>query len=225
MNNARQLVIIGDSSFAEVAYEYFTRDTDYQVVAFAVERAFLTRGELLGLPVVAVEDLTETYPPAQHAAYVALVYGELNRLRSRLMATVEDLGYDLASFISPHARVSPSAKLGRHCFIFEDNVIQPYVTVGDNVVLWSGNHIGHHSHIGDNCFLASHVVVSGHCAIGVNCFLGVNASVANNITIAEDCWIGPGVVISANTQAGQMFPGARAEASKASTYRFFRLKA
>lgn len=33
-----KLVLIGDSAFAEVAYEYFTHDSPYEVVAFAVER-------------------------------------------------------------------------------------------------------------------------------------------------------------------------------------------
>ncbi len=224
MGAGKNLVIVGDSSFAEVAHEYFNQASEYQVVGFAVERAFLNRGELFGLPVVALEDMATAFPPARHAVYVALVYSELNRLRTRLAGAVEAMGYDLASFISPHARVSSSATLGRHCFVFEDNVIQPYVSIGDNVVLWSGNHIGHHSRVGDNCFIASHVVVSGHCSIAENCFLGVNAAVANDIKIAEDCWIGPGVVISADTEAGQMFPAAKADASRVNTYRFFKIK-
>jgi sugar O-acyltransferase (sialic acid O-acetyltransferase NeuD family) len=224
MGAGRNLVIVGDSSFAEVAHEYFSRDSEYQVAGFAVERAFLNRDELFGLPVVALEDMATAFPPARHDVYVALVYGELNRLRTRLAATVEAMGYDLASFVSPHARVAPSATLGRHCFIFEDNVVQPFVSIGDNVVLWSGNHIGHHSRIEDNCFIASHVVVSGHCTIGKNCFLGVNAAVANDVKIAEDCWIGPGVVISADTEARQMFPAVKAEASRVNTHRFFKLK-
>ncbi len=32
----KNLVIVGDSAFAEVAYEYFTHDSPYTVVAFAV---------------------------------------------------------------------------------------------------------------------------------------------------------------------------------------------
>ena len=224
MGAGRNLVIIGDSSFAEVAHEYFSQDSEYQVVGFAVERAFLNRTELFGLPVVALEDMATAFPPQQHDVYVALVYSELNRLRTRLVGMVESMGYDLASFVSPHARVSPSATLGRHCFIFEDNVIQPFVSIGDNVVLWSGNHIGHHSRIKDNCFIASHVVISGHCTIGKNCFLGVNAAVANDVKIETDCWIGPGIVVSTDTEAGQMFPAAKAEASRVDTHRFFKLK-
>ena len=224
MPNSRNLVIVGNSSFAEVAHEYFSRDSKYQVVAFAVERAFIKNDELLGIPVVALEDMETTFPPAQHDVYVAVVYGELNRLRARLVAVVLSKGYDLASFVSPHAQISTSSKLGRHCFVFENNVIQPYVVIGNNVVLWSGNHIGHHSTIGDNNFLSSHVVVSGHCEIGANCFLGVNATITNNVKVAKDCWIGPGIVVSADTKSGRMFRATKAKASVVDSYRFFNLK-
>ena len=50
----RKLILIGDSAFAEVAFEYFQYDSPYEVVAFAVERAFLTKPELFGRPVVAM---------------------------------------------------------------------------------------------------------------------------------------------------------------------------
>ena len=45
MTKYRKLVLLGDSSFAEVAYEYFTYDSPYNVVAFAVERPPLKRDE------------------------------------------------------------------------------------------------------------------------------------------------------------------------------------
>jgi ssRNA-specific RNase YbeY (16S rRNA maturation enzyme) len=49
----RKLVIVGDSAFAEIACEYFTHDSPYEVVAFAVERAFLKRDTLMGRSVIA----------------------------------------------------------------------------------------------------------------------------------------------------------------------------
>ena len=39
----RNLVIVGDSAFAEIAYEYFETDTNYQVVAFSVEEPYLKK--------------------------------------------------------------------------------------------------------------------------------------------------------------------------------------
>ena len=51
-------------------------------------------------------------------------------------------GYQPASYISSNAFVWSNAKIGDHCFIFENNTVQPFVEIGDNVILWSGNHIG-----------------------------------------------------------------------------------
>lgn len=220
----RKLVIVGDSAFAEVACEYFTYDSRYEVSAFAAEESYLKRDRLLGRPIVAFERLTEHFSPHTHEVYVAIVYSELNRLRTRLMRAAKQAGYGLASYVSPHAFIWRNAQVGEHCFIFENNVVQPFVTIGDNVVLWSGNHIGHHSRIGDNVFVSSQVVISGFCDVGRNCFLGVNVAIANNITVAKDCWIGPGVVISKDTNEGEIHRAPEAEVAKVGARRFFKVK-
>ena len=88
---AKKLIIAGDSAFAEIAYEYFTHDSDYDVVAFAVERQYLKRDSLFGVPVVALEDVESQYSPAEHSFYAAVVYTQGNKLRARL--TLEDVDY------------------------------------------------------------------------------------------------------------------------------------
>lgn len=223
MAQKRKLVLVGDSAFAEIACEYFSAGDDYEVVAFAVEQAYLKRDSLLGRPVVAFETLAPLYPPAEHDIHVAIVYTQLNRLRARLLAAARAMGYRPASYVSPQAFVWKNAKLGEHCFIFENNVVQPFVTIGDNVVLWSGNHIGHHSVIEDNVFVSSHVVISGYCTIGSGSFLGVNATLANNVTLGKDNWVGPGCTISKDTEAGQLFRPAEAEVAKLTTWRMFKV--
>lgn len=224
MNKTHKLIIIGDSAFAEVAYEYFTHDSDYEVVGFSVEREFLKKETLLGLPVVPFENVQENFDPDEHDAFVAIVYTQLNRLRTRLCTDAKKKGFNLASYVSSRAFVWPNAQIGEHCFIFEDNTVQPFVKLCDNVILWSGNHIGHHSVIGANCFISSHVVISGFVEIEKNCFIGVNATISNNIKIAHDCWIGPGVIIIKDTQKGCLYRPAPVEAVKLSTYRLFRIK-
>lgn len=62
----KPLIIVGDSTFAEIAFEYFTHDSEMQPVAFAVEASYRTRSELFGLPVVDLETLTDRYPASEH---------------------------------------------------------------------------------------------------------------------------------------------------------------
>lgn len=195
MGKSQKLIILGDSAFAEIAYEYFTHDSEYEVVAFAVERDHLHRRDACGLPVVPFEELQARYDPADHSFFAALVYTQGNALRTRLYQAAKAKGYRPASYVSPHAFVWRNVEVGEHCFIFEHNVIQPFVKIGCNVVLWSGNHIGHHSSVGDHCFISSHVVISGFVEVGQSCFLGVNSAVANNTRIGHRCTIGAGALI------------------------------
>jgi len=220
----RKLVIIGDGEFAEIAYEYFTYDSPHEVVAFAVERDFLRRDSLFDLPVVPMEDVETRCLPAEHSAFVAVTYTQLNRVRARLYHSAKAKGFRFARYISSQAFVWRNATIGENCFIFENNVIQYHAQIGNNVVLWSGNHIGHRSVIGDHCFISSHVVVSGYCEIGESCFLGVNSSVGDHVKIGRDCIIGAGAVIVKDTEEGKVYKGERAEPSRVGSLQLFKVK-
>lgn len=218
----KPLIIVGDSSFAEIAYEYFKK-AGFEIKAFLVHREYITKGELFGIPIHPLEEVQTLFPPSQFDAFVALTYRELNRARARLCNEMSNHGYHLVSYVSPNAYVADSAVIGKNCFIFENNVIQSFVKIGDDVILWSGNHIGHHTVIEDHVFIASHVVISGHCFIGHHAFLGVNATLGNNITIGQENWIGPSCLIMKNTEAGQMYRVDPSKPSPISAYRFFKI--
>ena len=205
------LVLIGDGLFADIAYEYFTHDSDHRVVGFTVDRSHLHTTEKFGLPVVPFDEVQDHFAPADHAFYAAVTYGQLNRLRERFYREAKALGYHPASYVSSRAFVWHNVQLGEHCFIFEDNTVQPFVTLGDNVVLWSGNHIGHHSRIGNHVFVASHAVVSGCCEVGDHQFIGVNATVSNNVHIEPDCVLGAGAVVGKNLATNHIVRGPTCE--------------
>ena len=201
MNKERKLIIVGDSVFAQVAYEFFTHDSAYEVVAFCVERAYLKRTSLFGLPVVAFEELEELYTPAAHSFFAAVVFTQRNRLRTRLYLEAKEKGFAPASYVGTRARVHARARIGEHCFICEATVVQPRAEVGSNVVLWSGNYVGHHALIKSNCFTLPHAVICAFARIGENCVIGPNAMVLENVTVADDHQIEAGALVSENVSS------------------------
>ena len=223
-NKEKKLVIIGDSSFAQIAYEYFTYDSPYEVLGFAVESEFRKQDSLFGLPVIDFEKIESHFSNKSHEVFVATTFVQLNRVRTRLYLAAKEKGYKIASYISSKAFCWRNVKLGENIFIFEDNTVQPFVEISNNVILWSGNHIGHHSIIKDNCFISSHVVISGHCEIEESCFIGVNATIANNIKIAKDCLIGMGAVINKSTEENKVYVGNPAIATSITAKRLFKVK-
>ncbi len=216
--NSKRLVIFGDSAFSEIAYEYFTYDSEYTVAAFTVSREYITKDTLFELPIVPFEDVQKMYPPSDYQMHIALVYNGLNRNRTKFYNEAKRKGYQLANYISSSAFVWRNVQMEDNLFIFENNVIQPFVRLGGNIVLWSGNHIGHHSTIASHCFVASHVVISGFCNIGTSGFFGVNATVGNNVNIGKDCLIGAGTLVLKNIPDGTIMKGVRTDPAKMSSY-------
>lgn len=222
MTKTKKLVIFGDKAYAEIVYEYFTHDSEYEVVAFTVEQAYLKNTTFCGLPVVPFEEIEKLYPASEYEMHVAIVYGQLNRIREKICLAAKDKNYTLATYISSRAFTWHNVKIGENCFIFEDNTLQPFVEIKNNVVLWSGNHIGHSSVIEDNCFISSHVVISGFCRIEKNCFMGVNSTVGNHVTVGNHSWISPGAMITANVPAGSLVRGTSSEATPLNEKALFR---
>jgi sugar O-acyltransferase (sialic acid O-acetyltransferase NeuD family) len=210
----RPLVIFGLTEAAELAHWYFTRDMGRDVVAFAVDAAWLPDAPFCGRPVVAFETLAESHPPQTHDVFIALGYSKLNAVRRDKFVAARALGYSLPSYVSPRASVLNDGAIGQNCFILEDNTIQPFVRIGDNVTLWSGNHIGHHSVIEDHVFVASHVVVSGKCRVGEASFLGVNATLRDGLTIGPRCVIGAGALLLADAEAEGVYMGGASERAR-----------
>jgi len=209
---SRPLVLVGAGEFAQIACEYFQHDSDYDVQAFSVERDYLVQPQLAERPVLPWETLERHYPPGEVELFVAIPASQLNRLRRRFYLDAKRRGYRLATYVSSRAFVWRNAEVGENCFIFENNVIQPFVRVGDDCVLWSGNHVGHRTVIEDHVFISSHAVISGYCRIGEGSFIGVNATFNDGVKVAPYNVIGAGALVTRDTEPGRVYVGSPAKA-------------
>lgn len=203
----KPVVIFGLGDFARIASVYLDKDSPHPVAAFTADAQFITERSLVGKPVVPFEQLRESHPPDEYAMFVAVGFRRVNKARAEVYERCKSFGYELISYVCSRAVQWGEIEIGDNCFIFENNVIQPFVRIGNDVVLWSGNHIGHDSTIGDHCFVASHAVISGNVKIGPYCFIGVNATLRDGITIAPECVIGAGATILKDTVEKGVYRG------------------
>jgi len=206
---SRKLIIFGAGTIAQIAKYYFDIDSEYEVVAFTVNREYCTDSFYEGKPVLPFEEIELHFPKDHYEIFIAMSYDEMNRIRAAKFYEVKAKGYRIASYISSKCSFLSQFEPGENAFILEDNTIQPFVKIWNNVTLWSGNHIGHHSVIHDHNFISSHVVISGFCTIQSNCFLGVNSTLAHNVTLAKGTLLGAGVIITKNTEDNGVYVPAK----------------
>ncbi len=199
-----KVILFGVGAIAEVVHFYLTNDSEHEVVAFTVDKEYLSGESFKGLPVVPFETVEEYYNPQEYKMLIPISYKEMNQLRAQKYYEAKKKGYSFISYISSKATYY-GTPVGENSIIFENNVIQPFTSIGDNTILWSGNHIGHHAKIGNHCFIASHVVISGAVNIKDYCFLGVNATVRDSVTVEQRCLIGAGAVILKDTLEDEVY--------------------
>lgn len=197
----KKIIIFGTGEYAELAHYYFENDPkfDYEVCGFVADDEYVNSDTFHGLPLVKVSDVTNTFPPSEYDAHVALSYSKLNKVREIKYLYMKALGYKLPSYVCSFGTITwPDLNIGDNCFILEKNNIQPTVKIGNNVMVWSSNHLGHNCELADHVYLASGITISGHTKIGNNSFIGVNAAFKDFITIGRDCFITMGANVTSD---------------------------
>jgi sugar O-acyltransferase (sialic acid O-acetyltransferase NeuD family) len=207
-----KVVIFGIQDFASLAHYYLKEDSPHEVIAFTVTKEFMPPDATFeGLPIVPFEEIEKTYPPTDFDFFAPMSHRKMNKLRETIYLDAEKKGYTQISYISSKATIFSNVKIGKNCFILEDNTIQPFVSIGNNVVLWSGNHIGHHSTIKDHVLFTSHVVLSGHCVVEPYCFFGVNATLRDGLHFAEGTLVAMGACVTKDTEPWGVYSGVPAK--------------
>lgn len=192
----RKLVIFGIGKIGQVAYPHFRDDSDYQVVGFTADKAYLPQGGAYdGLPVIAFDEVEEYFPPQSHDLFIAIGYHDLNRVRAARCAAAKGKGYRLASYISSANRHVQKNQLGENCFVMAGEPIQPQAHIGNGCFLWTNALVGHHSRVGDYCWITSGAVIGGNSRIGSHCFLGLGSTIGHEISIGSYSIIGAGAVV------------------------------
>lgn len=215
----KKLVIFGTGDIAQLAAYLFALHGQYEIAGFCVDEEYLKTDRFMNAPVIAFQQAAEVFPPETHDMFIAIGYHDLSKSRERKYHEAKAAGYYLASYISPLATVFDNVTLGDNCFIFEHNVLQPFVRIGCNTILWSGNHIGHHTVIGDHCFITSHTVIAGRVTLENNVFVGINATLRDHIRVGSHCVIGAGSILLKDSQKDQVFVAESTPPSPVPSYR------
>lgn len=192
-------VIIGTGAFGQIAQQYFEEYSKIKINKFAVSENVLSQNYNSAIEVISIEELL-VEDPDKFEIFIAIGYSKMNQIRTQIFQEFLTAGFSFLSFIHPQVKVWKNSSVGKNCFIFENNTLQPFTHIGDNTILWSGSFIGHHTIIGRNCFISSHAVIPGYCVVGDNSFIGVNATLHDGISIGENSLIGAGAIISKNTK-------------------------
>jgi sugar O-acyltransferase (sialic acid O-acetyltransferase NeuD family) len=205
-------VIIFGASETSLLFQYLLdHDSPHAVVAFTVDGKFLRESSLGGVPVVALEELQDAFPPSGFSAAVPLGFTRINRFRAEKSAALAQRGYSLISYVSSKASVWPDLRIGANTYIQEGAVIQPHVRIGNDVIVGPGVTIGHHSLIEDHCFIGPDATLIGQVRMKAFTVVGGNATIRDGVHIGENSIIGAGALVTRHLGADSVVLAASSE--------------
>ncbi|MDP4276028.1 MAG: acetyltransferase [Bacteroidota bacterium] len=202
----KKVIIFGDENLAGEVKYYLDIDSDYEVVAFTVHKAFRKIDRFEGLPVVDFECVLEKYPPVEFDMFVAIGYRKMNRTRGEVIEQAMRNGYHLISYISSKA-ICHTAEIGCNAFICDGCYIGKGASIGMGCFLNALAIVGHRCKVGNNVFIAASVVIGGDVTVEDNCFIGQNTTVANGLTIGWQSFVGAASFINKSTKPALLYSG------------------
>ena len=205
MKKTKKLIIFGNSNYSEMVSDYFEKYSEYEVIAFTVNKNYKQDDIFYGKENIEFENIETRYTPTKYEMFIAIGSSDLNKAREKIFNEATKKGYELATFVHPDAYISDKVTYGKNCIFMECSRILTRTTIGNNVIIWPSGFISHNNIIKDNCYIVGST--NGFCEIGENCFLGAGAMIANNIKIAKHNFITMSAAVRKDTEEDSIYEG------------------
>ena len=194
----KKLIIFGADLMAKMIYFYFSRDSDYEVVAFTVDRTYIKSDDFMGIKLVPFEDIQLNYPPSKFDMFIGIGTSNMNVNREKKFFEAKEKGYYLAKYISPSAICH--SEIGENTVVGDMAIINPYVEIGYNNYFWEHVFIGNDSVIGNHSSFSPKSVVGTYSRIEDNVILGTSSVVKTSVLVAKKTLVGAVCYISDDTK-------------------------
>lgn len=184
------IIIVGNSSHAQLINRYIKSTNFGKVVAYVVDKEYISADMVDGIPVISFGQLKEQYAPENVNLVMGIGYKKMGEIRKTKFEQCKKMGYSFANYIHPTAILPENLIIGEGNIILENVLVEIGVQIGDANLFFGGSIIGHESEIGSYNTFSLRSVIAGNVHITDNCFLGVASAVKDNVTFSNHVLLG-----------------------------------
>ncbi|MCD8155617.1 MAG: hypothetical protein LUF78_13215 [Clostridiales bacterium] len=203
----KEIVVFGTGDFSDVVSHVLKNKLGRMPAAYTVHRKYLSGTSCHSVPLVALEELAEKYPPGEYEVVLALIGRRMFDQRAAAAQILWEMGYHLANVVDPSAEVD-SEELGEGNIILAHTSIEAHCRIGNGNIIWQNVVMPHHNQVGNFNNLAPSVSLSGYSAVGSHCFVGNNVCIKNRVRVEDYTYIGAGAYVQRAPVSGSVLvPG------------------
>jgi UDP-N-acetylbacillosamine N-acetyltransferase len=118
-----------------------------------------------------------------------------NQKRELQCATAGELGFSIATLVSPRATIGCGACISEGCFVGHHAHVGPMARLGRSCIINTGAVVEHECRIGDFCHVSVNATIAGRSSMGNYSLLGAGATVIDQTEIGNGIIVGAGAVV------------------------------
>lgn len=190
----KSLILIGAGGHCRSVIDVIESIKDFDIKGLIDVKKNVGK-KIFGYPIIGSDDQLPEIIEEYEFFLITIGQEKLPDLRVKLFNQLIGLGANFASIISPMARVSPYASIGKGTVVLHNALVNAGARIGDNCIINSGSLIEHDCRIEDHVHISTAAVVNGNVLVGKKSFIGSNSVLRQGIQIGENSVIGAGAVV------------------------------
>lgn len=206
MSSPAKLVIWGAGGHARVVADLVRRKKKFRLVGFIDDAQPGRKGEnFCGAKILGGR---EALAPLRKQGVRRLIVaiGD-NSIRLQCAAAARDMGFELATVISPAADVAAGTEIGDGTVICSGAIVTPGVRLGENVILNTACSVDHDCRIGDGAHICPGAHLAGNVTVGRAAWIGIGSAVIEGIKIGAGAMIGASAAVVRDVPANVLAVG------------------
>jgi sugar O-acyltransferase (sialic acid O-acetyltransferase NeuD family) len=200
------LVLVGGGGHCRSCIEVIEAEDRYRIVGI-IDPGEASGSKVCGYQVLGGDDLLPGLAEAGHHFLITVGQIKSPAARLRLWRILASLGGNMASVLSPSARVSRRARVGAGSIVMHNAVINTGARIGENCIINTGALVEHEAEVGSHSHVSTGAVVNGGAAIGERTFLGSGCVVSNRARVGSDCIVGASALVLGEIAGPGTFAG------------------
>jgi len=206
----KDLVLIGGGGHCKAVIDVVEMTGEWRIAGI-VERPGSPIREVMGYPVIGYDDKLQAL--AERFPYALVTVGQIKSpdIRERLFTSALQSGFEMATIVSPLARVARSAVVKAGTVVMHFALVGPDAQIGVNTIINTRALVEHDAVVGDHCHIATTAVLNGNVIVGDYCMIGSGSICREGISIGDRCLVGMGTVVRKLVPQGTLFVGEKSQ--------------
>lgn len=188
------LILIGGGGHCKSVIDVVSLCGRYEIVG-VLDVASQVGQQVLGHTIVGTDEDIPAF--CAKGAHFLITLGQIksSKVRESIAGKIEAAGGQLATVVSPLARVSPWASIGAGTVVMHHAIANAECVIGRHCIINNGALVEHEANVGDFCHVSTRAVLNGNVQVGRGAFIGSASVVIQGASVGDHATVGAGSVV------------------------------